>query len=267
MNAFSEDLKKEREAKAVTLAEISKKTRINIKYLEAIEQGAFDVLPQTYIRAFIKAYAETIGLDVNEMLRKYDIHVAREYSQDDTMQSQLSAQQQKSTAANAAQILTEHKKMRTTLLRFAAVAAGLIVIIAGIVYWNSPPEKNVTETPFENVVKEKEQQEKPVVTADSVHTVHPASAVAFHEPDSLALRMVAKDSVWITVFRDTLPPRRGYLLGGRYRTYIAQKEFKVSISDAGAMTLYLNGNELPPLASKGTPVRNVTINADYLKRQ
>ena len=62
MNTFSDELQKERVAKDISLADISKKTHINIKYLEAIEQGSFDILPQTYIRAFIREYALVIGL-------------------------------------------------------------------------------------------------------------------------------------------------------------------------------------------------------------
>ena len=82
MNSFSEELRNARESKNITLADISKLTRISNKYLQAIEQGTFDVLPQTYVRAFIKAYAEAIGLNAAEVLRKYDIQSTPEHKQE-----------------------------------------------------------------------------------------------------------------------------------------------------------------------------------------
>ena len=82
MNHFSEELRKEREARNITLFDISQKTRISIKYLQAIDQGAFDILPQTYVRAFIKAYAEAIGMDPSQILKKYEIHSTPEHKEE-----------------------------------------------------------------------------------------------------------------------------------------------------------------------------------------
>ena len=69
MNTFSEYLRAERIKKNISLAEISAHTRINIKHLEAIDQGLFDVLPQTYIRSFLKQYALFVGLEPDNILK------------------------------------------------------------------------------------------------------------------------------------------------------------------------------------------------------
>jgi cytoskeletal protein RodZ len=50
--AFGAELRKERESRQITLQDIFAATRINIRFLEAIEDGRFDVLPAAYIRAF-----------------------------------------------------------------------------------------------------------------------------------------------------------------------------------------------------------------------
>ena len=80
MNTFSDELRKERVSRDISLQDISVRTRINIRYLEAIEQGSFDILPQTYVRAFLREYAQTVGIEPAEVLRKYDIMVAGKYS-------------------------------------------------------------------------------------------------------------------------------------------------------------------------------------------
>ncbi len=62
-------LREAREAKNITLDELQETTKIQKRYLQAIEEGNFHILPGTfYARAFIKEYAHAVGLDSNELL-------------------------------------------------------------------------------------------------------------------------------------------------------------------------------------------------------
>ncbi len=72
LESFGEELRRLREQKQISLKAISEATRISEKMLESIEAGKFSVLPQTYIRAFLRAYARAIELDPDEVLRRYD---------------------------------------------------------------------------------------------------------------------------------------------------------------------------------------------------
>lgn len=72
MSELAEALKKARQEKGMSLAEVQEATKIQRRYLEAIENGNFDVLPgHFYVRAFIKSYAETVGLDADELTNQY----------------------------------------------------------------------------------------------------------------------------------------------------------------------------------------------------
>ena len=71
---FFEELKDLRKSKDVKLIDISNSTKINIKYLEAIENGNFDALPNIYIRLFIRTYCEFLLIDSDEVLNKYEQH-------------------------------------------------------------------------------------------------------------------------------------------------------------------------------------------------
>ncbi len=71
---FFEELKNLRKSKDVKLIDISNSTKINIKYLEAIENGNFDALPNIYIRLFIRTYCEFLLIDSDEVLNKYEQH-------------------------------------------------------------------------------------------------------------------------------------------------------------------------------------------------
>src|SRR5215212_10545602 len=76
--SFGEELRLAREARGVTLRQISDQTRISIRYLEAIEGNDYKRLPGgIFNRSFIKAYAKQIGFDEKAALEGY-MRTARE---------------------------------------------------------------------------------------------------------------------------------------------------------------------------------------------
>ena len=75
LRKFAEELKSTREAKNITLQQIANRTKIDLKFLQAIEECKFDILPEIYMRAFIKEYAQTIELDPNEIIAKFDMYL------------------------------------------------------------------------------------------------------------------------------------------------------------------------------------------------
>ena len=70
--SFGEQLRLAREARGVSLREISEQTRISTRYLEAIEADDYKRLPGgIFNKSFIKAYAKYIGFDEHEALEGY----------------------------------------------------------------------------------------------------------------------------------------------------------------------------------------------------
>ncbi len=65
-------LREAREAKGLTLAQVSSATRIAEEFLAAIENGEHDVLPPLYVRSFLRSYATAVGLPHEEMLGSWD---------------------------------------------------------------------------------------------------------------------------------------------------------------------------------------------------
>ena len=62
-----------RQAKGYTLDDLQQITKIQKRYLIAIEDEKFDELPgDFYVRAFVKQYANTVGLDGDDLLKEYE---------------------------------------------------------------------------------------------------------------------------------------------------------------------------------------------------
>ncbi len=70
--SFGSWLRSQREVRQVELGLISQSSKINIRYLEALEQDRFDLLPATiFVRGFLREYARVVGLDPDEVLNFY----------------------------------------------------------------------------------------------------------------------------------------------------------------------------------------------------
>ena len=67
-------LKELRESKGYSLDEISDFTKIDIKYLLAIEEGDFSCLPNVYMRLFLRSYCKYIGADAKKTLDSYEFY-------------------------------------------------------------------------------------------------------------------------------------------------------------------------------------------------
>jgi cytoskeletal protein RodZ len=65
-------LKRHRELRGINASELSRTTRISSGSIEALESDRFDELPgEVFVRGFLKAYAQAIGLLPAEVLARY----------------------------------------------------------------------------------------------------------------------------------------------------------------------------------------------------
>jgi len=273
MNTFSDELRKERVAKDISLADISRKTHINVKYLEAIEQGSFDILPQTYVRAFIREYSLVVGLPPESVLKKFDIMVGGKYSvENGTMigSGWSSTALPSLTEQTAPPVLREGIKpehIKQNDHRTAAIGVGIALVVVAMVYFMYDYATQDTklpiaqETPFQEVVKEQEAQILPQKAALDTF----AAIQAPPRPDSLTLRAVTIDSVWISISRDGAPAQSMILPPKAARTWLAARQFTVTLGNAGGVRFALNGAELGALGKRGAVLRNVVLNLQSLK--
>jgi cytoskeletal protein RodZ len=70
--SFGNWLRRERELRQVSLRDISDETKISIRYLEALEEDRFDILPgSVFAKGFLRQYARYVGLDGDEVVNSY----------------------------------------------------------------------------------------------------------------------------------------------------------------------------------------------------
>ena len=73
MESLGKYLRSNRELKELSLEEVANVLKIKVWYLFAIKQDFFDLLPAGgYDRKFLTEYARHLGLDSEEVIRRYD---------------------------------------------------------------------------------------------------------------------------------------------------------------------------------------------------
>ncbi|MFC9447770.1 helix-turn-helix domain-containing protein [Bacillus cereus] len=126
MTELGQKLKEAREAKGLTIDQLHEITKIQKRHLVAIEEGNYDVLPGAfYARAFIKQYADAVGLIGEELLVEHQSTIPqsekREVPQVSTGQKTQETMQKSSSWP-----IADH---------MPKILVALLVIAVGVVIW------------------------------------------------------------------------------------------------------------------------------------
>lgn len=99
-------LKTAREEKGISLDQLQSMTKIQKKYLSGIEEGDYSQIPgKFYVRAFIKQYAEAVGLSPDELFEEYKSEIPAAY--EDDLTEQLSRVQTRRTMSTRSSKVVE----------------------------------------------------------------------------------------------------------------------------------------------------------------
>ena len=75
VQAVGDRLREARMRRGIDLSEVEAATKIRSKYLRAMEDDEFGVLPgPTYVRSFLRTYAQYLGLDPHLIVQEYRTH-------------------------------------------------------------------------------------------------------------------------------------------------------------------------------------------------
>ena len=263
LDKFADELREQREKSGLTLQQMATKTRIDLKFLEAIDQGNFSFLPDLYVKAFVKQYAKTIGLDENLIIKKFE--AAREGNEydsnppvvtEDTNEKETSPTDLpkteipkqtvkytpplKSYAEEPKQNSGEDEnKANTQLMVFGLGSVGLIIIAALLFFFvfNNSDKIIVQETPIEEVI---EQSKDRYVESDASEQLTSDGTLVSGAADSLYLTFIAKETSWVFIVLDNVRTREFTLSPNSKFSVAASREFKATVGNSGGVTLQMN---------------------------
>lgn len=269
LKKFAADLKTAREDKQISLNQIAAKTRIDLKYLAAIENANFDVLPELYIRAFIKEFAQFVDLNPEETIKKFDLaRSGKVDAPEETVKDSTSAAEKirRSTRTVSKQFESEDiepynhsdeaKKSIDPRILYGVIGAGVFLIIIAIyfIFFKSTTiEKDSTASQQGNVAETKKYEEQPMVQQNNI----PAG-------DSLQLKIIATDLVWFQVTPDGGATKQFLFKDQQSTVVMAKTQFTLNLGNAGGVKLILNGKALDAAGRQGD-VKNIVIDKEGIK--
>lgn len=129
MTELGNILRENREAKGLSLDELQSITKIQKRYLLGIEEGNYSMMPgKFYVRAFIKQYAEAVGLDPDQLLEQYKSEIPATYSEE--LPEQLSrVQTRKSISPETSKIFDILPKILFGIFIVGAIALIWFLIV------------------------------------------------------------------------------------------------------------------------------------------
>jgi cytoskeleton protein RodZ len=78
MPEIGETLREARMRERIDVSEIEAQTKIRAKYLRALENEEWDLLPgPTFVKSFLRTYATALGLDGKALVEEYRLHYER----------------------------------------------------------------------------------------------------------------------------------------------------------------------------------------------
>lgn len=179
-----ESLRKAREGRGWTIAEVAGQLNLTPQRLSQIEQGAFDKLPgHTFARGYVRAYAKLLEIDQNRLVLEFD-----QYTGSDAVGSSV----------HSLNRIEEPVSYSQRILRM--VSFFLLLALAGLSFfwWQEQAERragDLAATSFEHVE---------VDGADGTTQIHPLDepedqAVAAAQLDPAVPQPIADESVEVPV--------------------------------------------------------------------
>ena len=78
MPDIGETLRETRMRRRIDMTEVEAATKIRAKYLRALENEEWDLLPgPTYVKSFLRTYADALGLDGKRLVEEYKLQHER----------------------------------------------------------------------------------------------------------------------------------------------------------------------------------------------
>ncbi|MBE7101654.1 helix-turn-helix domain-containing protein [Bacillus cereus] len=126
MTELGQKLTEAREAKGLSIDQLHEITKIQKRHLVAIEEGNYDVLPGAfYARAFIKQYADAVGLNGEELLAEYQSTIPQSENRE-VPQVSTGQKTQETMQKSSSWPIADH---------MPKILIALLVIAFGVVVW------------------------------------------------------------------------------------------------------------------------------------
>lgn len=252
---LGEYLKISRENAEISLEQVQKQTKIRIKYLKAIENGDFSVIPggEVYIKGFLKNYADSIGLNPDNILEHYK-NIRGEHKKEPNLVMPSAVQ--------------KPSKIKTFITNHSLKIVGISILVVSFIVLSlflrdlsakksfekvkppiieDLPADEVNEEPVEgySTIEEDTEVALEIVEDSKIKTVYVI------DDDYIEIEIeVTNDRCWISVDKDSSFDFEGILKAGDTKMWRAEEKVNLRIGNPRVINLVINGKNLGSLTGE-----------------
>jgi len=268
---LAQELIHQRELKGLNVAQLSAKTKIAERFIEAMERGDFTFLPPVYVRAFLRTLSLELGLDPEVTIRRYRSLSGRPEAEAVEVEAAPVAQAPPPGLSSGQETYALGKKESAGRGQGAgdkrALIIGSMALIAcallAVYFLFLQPAEETLLLDTGTVVEKTE----PGASADTSLLIPlnetPSAEIPATEELHLAIKI--SDSAWVRiVYQDSLVDE-GVFAPGDGRNWSSSNRFYMKIGNAGGVHLYLNNQDLGDAGVRGQVV-NLMIDAQGVSK-
>jgi cytoskeleton protein RodZ len=254
----------------IDISEVEARTKIRAKYLRAIENEEWDLLPgPVYVKSFLRTYSDFLGLDSRQLVDEYKRRYERPADSDVRPISALARDKR------------DRPRRRPRLGPFAAVALVLIAVVVVLALVGTLGKKSNTSTSTTTPAARPATTSTGATTsarnpsshhhAGATHSATaPARPPAPPKPARVTLKLVPTSSVYVCLEDGNgkvLIPGETFAEGSTIPVKTANKLLLTLGNDA--VQMQINGKSVPitpgsPIGYEITPTKTTQLTAGHL---
>lgn len=221
--SFGEWLRRQREMREISLRDIADRTKISLRYLEAMEADRFDLLPAPiFAKGFLREYARYVGLSPDEVVNHYlAVHQPEELDQ----------------PGDATLIAMERKRRKKgrswTWGLFLLLAGALLLALVWLLFWLVDRRENQsTAAPSQ-------------VAAPQLPALQPVAPPPPPAPETprapLEVTLDFSGECWVQVETDNRNRIQEVRVQGESLEVQAKERVALTLGDSAAVEIQVNG--------------------------
>jgi len=258
MGQLGELLKEARQSKEVSLEEVEEELRIRKKYLQALEEEDFSIMPpEVYVKGFLRNYAIYLGLDPEEVRDLYYKGKPVEKGRKPDFLGRSGPMAREAAGPHAFPMdmsLTQSRLLAFPFLvtALAILAFFLLGLWAFRQYFPLP-----AETKPETKATVTTREPRPTFTPTSVVTPTTPAPIGTPTPKvytGVDVELVMLERAWLQVHVDGEKVFEGVFDEGTKINWSGKERVAVRCNNAGGVEVILNGQNLGPLGKRGQVV-------------
>lgn len=275
MDKFFKKYKKLREDQKIDLTDIENRTKINIKYLAALEAGNFDLIQEPYTRLFLRAYINEIGADPDEAISELTEYLLKKDNPESeeaekTEQEKTTSEEKKKEISTQSDIKknklqdisleSEEKNVNTRTsispnlikgILFIVAWVVIIIIIRNITIDNKNDNTNAqTNQIIESVTNITGFEE---LQADFIEVSSQQTAIEQSLP--LIVKIVSNKALGIVSVQDSMEVISIFIAAGDQKTFSFDTNLDILLHHTDGINIFINGDTMREIKPQQTPVR------------